>query len=188
MYFQSRLIFRIMSDFPNMLFAQDFIYEDELNNFLEQGSLSELIVAFSREGSEKEYVQHKMMDKVSASHTALQGINVTNYSLHLLSYVQAAYLWSLISQGAYFYVCGDAKGMARDVHHTLHTIVQQQVGLSFIVPPFAQYPIQSQLSTSHPQGLGMHKEFILMNLTNLCEKIKEVSISSVYASSSIPDA
>lgn len=102
---------------------------------MEQGSLSELIVAFSREGPEKEYVQHKMMDKVSEGSGLLKNkFHWINYLLPQISYVQAAYFWSLISQGGYLYVCGDAKGMARDVHRTLHTIVQQQVLIVFHHP------------------------------------------------------
>ena len=120
--------------------------------------LSELIVAFSREGPQKEYVQHKMMDQVSSGRKQVRLLFVRFNILFLtastiLVHVQAAHFWSLVSQGAYLYVCGDAKGMARDVHRTLHTIVQEQVHTL----PLA-LPISLSLSLSQTEVAPIPKE------------------------------
>jgi sulfite reductase (NADPH) flavoprotein alpha-component len=79
----------------------DFLYEEEWNSCLINGSLARLDTAWSRDQESKIYVQDKMRES-------------------------AAELWRWLSGGAYFYVCGDAKHMAKDVDAALHEIIAQQ--------------------------------------------------------------
>lgn len=98
---------------PNVLFFgcrhcdQDNIYSDELASFVEQGQC-ELHTAFSRDSKEKIYVQHLMRKPEIADRI---------YQL-------------LEEQGAYIYVCGDAKAMAKDVNHALRDIIAEKKGLT----------------------------------------------------------
>ena len=85
--------------------ACDFLYRNELLAWQHDGHLHRLDTAFSRDQSEKIYVQHRMQES-------------------------AAQLWAWLQDGAYFYVCGDAKRMARDVDAALHDIVAEHGGLS----------------------------------------------------------
>ncbi|MEM8774704.1 MAG: assimilatory sulfite reductase (NADPH) flavoprotein subunit [Pseudomonadota bacterium] len=80
--------------FGNPHFTQDFLYQVELQAYLKSGLLSKLDIAFSRDQAEKVYVQHKIIE---------QG--------------EELYRW--MEEGAHFYVCGDAKRMAKDVHDAL---------------------------------------------------------------------
>ncbi|TWD44830.1 sulfite reductase (NADPH) flavoprotein alpha-component [Agrobacterium vitis] len=88
----------------------DFIYRDEVLGHVRDGFLTRLDLAFSRDQSEKIYVQTRMQDK-------------------------GADLYDWLEQGAFFYVCGDASRMARDVEKTLIEIVARHGGMS---APMAQ--------------------------------------------------
>ncbi len=81
----------------------DFFYEDELVAMRAAGLLTRLTLAWSRDGNEKTYVQHRMREV-------------------------GRDLWSWLGDGAHIYVCGDALRMAKDVEQVLTEIVAQQSG------------------------------------------------------------
>ncbi len=84
----------------------DFAYGDEFSTYLKEGLLTRLDCAWSRDQTQKIYVQHKMTEN-------------------------AAEIWKWIdAEGAYFFVCGDARRMAKDVDATLRKIVQERGGKS----------------------------------------------------------
>ena len=83
----------------------DFLYEDQIVDWQRRGLLSRLDLAFSRDQAEKIYVQTRMWEN-------------------------AAELWAWLEQGAHFYVCGDAKRMAKDVEDTLLRIATEHGGKS----------------------------------------------------------
>jgi NADPH-ferrihemoprotein reductase len=86
----------------------------------ELGDRFEMHVAFSRDGPEKVYVQHHMR-------------------------AQAAQIDALRQQRAYFYVCGDAANMAREVTALLGDIIATQRG----VPPARGEEIVKQMRNSN---------------------------------------
>ena len=84
---------------------QDFIYEDELQHYVQQG-ITELFVAFSRlDPQHKTYVQDKIRE---------HGDEV----------------WQSIENGAIIYVCGDASKMAPDVQRAFADIYCEKTGKS----------------------------------------------------------
>ncbi len=85
--------------------ACDFLYADRLTKLHEDGFLTKLSLAFSRDQKEKIYVQTRIME---AS--------------------KEIYQW--LEDGAYVYVCGDASRMANDVHKALIETVVQEGGKS----------------------------------------------------------
>lgn len=84
--------------------ASDFLYGDLWTKWQQEGKLR-LSTAFSRDQEQKEYVQHA-----------------------LLANSKEIFKW--IEEGAYFYVCGDAQNMAKDVEAALITLIKQEGSFS----------------------------------------------------------
>ncbi|HEY0958622.1 MAG TPA: assimilatory sulfite reductase (NADPH) flavoprotein subunit [Novosphingobium sp.] len=82
-------------------FRTDFLYQAEWQEWLRDGRLSRMDVAFSRDRAEKVYVQHRMKEQS-----------------------RAIFAW--LEEGAHVYVCGDAANLAPDVHQALIEIVARE--------------------------------------------------------------
>lgn len=84
-------------------FDSDFLYQTEWQNFLKDGVLSRMNVAFSRDGAKKTYAQHRLIE-------------------------QAADVYAWLEEGAHIYICGDGTKLAPDVHAALLDIVRTSKG------------------------------------------------------------
>lgn len=90
--------------FGEQRFTHDFLYQLEWQELVEEGALTRMDVAFSRDQPEKVYVQHRM-------------------------WAERAELWRWLQEGAVLYLCGDATRMAKDVEAVLRKIAVDQGGL-----------------------------------------------------------
>lgn len=91
--------------FGNPHQATDYLYQDEIEGYVADKTITRLDLAWSRDQKEKIYVQDLMLQS-------------------------GAELWKWLSEGAAFYVCGDASRMAKDVDQALHTIAQEHGKMS----------------------------------------------------------
>jgi sulfite reductase (NADPH) flavoprotein alpha-component len=85
--------------FGDQHFSTDFLYQTEIQQWLESGLLTRVDLAFSRDQENKRYVQHKMTK-------------------------QGAELFRWLEGGAYLYVCGSKDPMSVDVEHALLDIIR----------------------------------------------------------------
>lgn len=85
--------------------STDYLYGQEWEGYREDDTVHELDLAWSRDQTEKVYVQHKMMERGSE-------------------------LWRWLQDGAVFYVCGDASRMAKDVDQALRDVCSEEGGMS----------------------------------------------------------
>jgi sulfite reductase (NADPH) flavoprotein alpha-component len=83
--------------------SSDYLYASELDPLHRDGFLTRLDLAFSRDQESKVYVQDRMRE-------------------------QSQVLWQWLEEGAHFYVCGDARRMAKDVEAALLMVIRTAGG------------------------------------------------------------
>lgn len=97
-YLQERAYLNLKGEqwliFGNQNYHHDFLYKDDLEQWLEEGVLSKLDLAFSRETENKIYVQHRIEEN-------------------------SAEFYKWIQAGATIYLCGNKDEMASGVHESL---------------------------------------------------------------------
>lgn len=86
--------------FGDQHFTSDFLYQTEIQNWMQTGVLTKVNVAFSRDQQSKIYVQHKMLENAKAFYEWLQN-------------------------GAYVYICGAKEPMSVDVEYTILQIIER---------------------------------------------------------------
>ncbi|WP_369788948.1 NADPH-dependent assimilatory sulfite reductase flavoprotein subunit [Rouxiella sp. WC2420] len=91
--------------FGNPHFTDDFLYQVEWQRYVKDGLLTNIDLAWSRDQSEKVYVQDKIRAK-------------------------GAEVWQWLQEGAHIYVCGDANRMAKDVEQTLLELIAEHGSMS----------------------------------------------------------
>jgi sulfite reductase (NADPH) flavoprotein alpha-component len=87
--------------FGEQHFTTDFLYQTEMQNYVQTGVLNKIDLAFSRDQNEKLYVQHRMLEK-------------------------AAELFQWINSGAFIYISGTKDPMSKDVENALLQIIEEQ--------------------------------------------------------------
>jgi len=85
---------------------KDFLYKSELEHWLSEGVLSQLVTVFSRDQEQKRYVQHAIIE-------------------------QGALVWSLLQRDATLYLCGSKDNLAKAIDNALIEVAQQHGKLSF---------------------------------------------------------
>ncbi|MDW3785065.1 assimilatory sulfite reductase (NADPH) flavoprotein subunit [Staphylococcus saprophyticus] len=107
-YLQERAYLNLKGEqwliFGNQNYHHDFLYKDDLEQWLEEGVLSKLDLAFSRETENKIYVQHRIEEN-------------------------SAEFYKWIQAGATIYLCGNKDEMASGVHESLIKVLIKECNM-----------------------------------------------------------